>query len=164
MSPEERTDAFILAEYHEAANAYFKGVDIGYTTVKGYVTVNGLFAAVIGALADKATVVPAGAEMIRLIPGFAIAASLALFVLLPHYFRHLENCRLRCEQIEKHWGGRLFTRLGEIAHGRRNINSMIGLISIIVIILSFWVYFAIKLQNPDFKVLPWLMSLASLIR
>jgi hypothetical protein len=44
---------FSLVEYKEAANAYFKGVDIGYTGLRSYITLNGLFAAIIAALSAK---------------------------------------------------------------------------------------------------------------
>jgi hypothetical protein len=44
---------FLLVEYKESANAYFKGVDIGYTGLKGYITINALFVAVIAAVAES---------------------------------------------------------------------------------------------------------------
>ena len=150
--PVEPSREFAMAEYHEAANAYFKGVDIGYTSVKSYITINGLFAALIGALAEpKSGVLSSMSEMVKLVPWFALVASFALFVALPHYFRHLENCRKRCEEIETVYGGLLFTRLGRIAHRRSSFNSGLGLIIIIGSIVSFWLYFAMKLQNPNFQ-------------
>lgn len=154
-------EKFILAEYHEAANAYFKGVDIGYATVKSYITLNGLFAALIGALADpKADAMKAAAEMIKLVPAFAIIASVTLLLALPHYFRHLENCRRRCEEIEASYGGQLFTRLGKIARkqdgrgvsARARITTIFGLLVIILSVTMFWGYFWIKLRDPNFTI------------
>ena len=159
MADESDDFKFAMTEYHEAANAYFKGVDIGYTAVKGYITLNALFAALIGGLADpKVESLKVASEMVRLVPGFAIVASLTLLMALPHYFSHLENCRRRCEEIESLYKGRLFTKLGGIARGeagstRFRANANIGLIFIVLSFLSFWAYFGIKLRYPDFELI-----------
>ena len=135
----EPSKEFALAEYHEAANAYFKGVGIGYTTVGSYIAINGLFAALLstpGALA-------AGSPMVRLVPLFAIIVSIALLAALPYYFNHLENCRKRCEEIENSYGGKLFTNLGKIGN-RPAFNSRHGLLVIIASIVTLWIYFATR--------------------
>lgn len=149
----ETVTEFAFAEYREAANAYFKGVDIGYTTVRAYITMNVLFAALISAVSEsKTAALPSGVDVsevdvLRVVPILAIIISLTLAFALPYYFRHLENCRLRCEEIEKAHGGKLFTRLGSIAHARRGFNTVIGLGMIIIVVLVFWVYFALNSYN-----------------
>lgn len=140
---------FQLAEYRESANAYFKGVDIGYTTVRSYITINGLFAALIGALAEPKGQLLALSEITKIIPFFALVASLALIAALPHYYKHLENCRLRCEQIERLRGGKLFTELGVVEKGSW-FTSNAGLKTVIYSIVVFWVYFAIRGLYPEF--------------
>lgn len=144
----EAAKEFALAEYHEAANAYFKGVDIGYTTVRAYITMNVLFAALISAVSEsQSAIFASGADVLRVVPILAIVISFTLMFALPYYFRHLENCRLRCEEIEKDNGGKLFTRLGSIAHARNSFSTAIGLVMIIFVVLAFWVYFALRSYN-----------------
>lgn len=141
---------FLLTEYREAANAYFKGVDIGWTGFRSYLTINALFAALIGALAEPRSQLAAAGEIVKLIPYFALVASFALAVVTPHYFRHLENCRRRCQEIEELRGGKLFMRLGTIGRG-----SKIGATAVLVILLTsivfFWTYVAIKSIYPSFQ-------------
>lgn len=149
----DATEHYLLAEYHEAANAYFKGVDIGFTTVKSYITINGLFAALIGALSDPKGPLPAAmSEMVKVIPWFALVASFALLMGLPHYFKHLGNCSLRCAEIEAEFGGRLFTKLNGIATGGKKFNTGIGLIIIISSVVFFWLYFALKTHYPSLDI------------
>jgi hypothetical protein len=154
----EDQKSFAFTEYHEAANAYFKGVDIGYTAVKSYITINGLFAALIGALADpKPGIMSSLGEMVKLVPWFAVVASLALVACVGHYNRHLENCRNRCEEIEIEYGGRFFKNLGVTSTGSW-FTSTGGLRVLIYSIVSFWLYFAIKMQVPDFQLWKLIMN------
>ena len=144
---------YVLAEYHEAANAYFKGVDIGYTAVKSYITANGLFAALLGALSDPKGPLPSTlTELVRIVPWFALVISFALFVALPHYFRHLNNCSMRCAELEHQFEGKLFTRLNGISSSKTSFNSGLGLLLIIGTIASFWLYFALKMNFPDLPI------------
>jgi hypothetical protein len=144
-----RSDQFCLAEYHEATNAYFKGVDIGYTSVKSYVTINGLFAALVGALADPKGPLPASlAEVVKFIPWFAVAISLSLMIALPHYFRHLNNCSDRAAELEATFDGALFSRLKKISDSRSSFNTGLGLLLMVGAIAGFWVYFGLKSLFP----------------
>lgn len=149
---------FAQTEYHEAANAYFKGVDIGYTTLRNYITINVLFAALIGSVSERlSTTIGSSGDLIQIVPWLAIAASLALLFSLPYYFRHLENCRKRCEEIELEFGGKLFTRLGGIGRRARwGFNTVLGLMMIIAVVSSFWLYLLVKSENPDFRLFDWL--------
>jgi len=147
MEPHQTPAAeFSLVEYREAANAYFKGVDIGYTGLRSYITLNGLFAAVIAALAGpRGQSFAVGNELVKLIPVFALLGTVAIAVVIPHYFRHLENCRRRCQEIEESNNGTLFKRLGEIAHGGYKFKAVVVTSIIIISISTFWFYFAVKL-------------------
>jgi hypothetical protein len=145
----ESAPDFLIVEYREAANAYFKGVDIGYTGFRSFITINGLFAALMGALDTKVSSIAAASEIIGLVPYIAITASVAFSAVLPHYFKHLENCRHRCEEIERIKGGLMFTRLGEIANKKHKFSAVPVLILIVAPIISFWVYFALKMHNPS---------------
>jgi hypothetical protein len=145
-----------LAEYREAANAYFKGVDIGYTTIKGYVALNGLFVAVLGAFGDaKNSSLSFASDLVSLVPIFALVASAALLLMLPRYFMHLANCQHRCAELEKLFGGHLFTRLGAIAESRTTANTSLALLAVALAVASFWGYFLIRLWWPTFNVLKW---------
>jgi hypothetical protein len=152
----EWVQAAILAEYREAANAYFKGVDIGYTNIKGYVALNGLFVAVLGAFGDtKNSTLSFASDLISLVPIFALVASVALLLMLPRYFLHLANCQRRCAELEKLFGGHLFTRLGEIAAGKTTANTSLALLAVAMAVASFWGYFLVRLWWPTFNVLKW---------
>ncbi len=145
----------ILAEYREAANAYFKGVDIGYTTIKGYVALNGLFVAVLGAFGDvKNSAFNFASDLLSLVPIFALVASAALLFMLPRYFSHLENCRSRCAELEELFGGRLFIRLGEISSGKSNASTLAALLAVALAVGLFWVYFLVRLRWPAFSIWP----------
>lgn len=148
-------NSFHHVEYHEAANAYFKGVDIGYTTLRNYVTLNALFGAVVAALMDPnfgSSANASGAiEILSIVPWVAIAASLLLGLALPHYFNHLENCRHRCQELEQLLGGHLFTRLGGVANNKRSFNAAYGLIGVIVLMSALWTYVGLRLTYGSFS-------------
>ena len=135
---------FILVEYREAANAYFKGVEIGWTGFRSYLTINALFAALIGAVAEPKGQLTGVSEVAKLVPFFALVASLAILAVTPYYFRNLNNCRRRCEEIEKLKGGKLFTDLGRIATDGYRIKSTQVLLMLVGSIVVFWCYVAAK--------------------
>lgn len=145
VTQEDVAEDFVPVEYREAANAYFKGVDIGYTGLKSYIGINVFFLTLMGFLADpKAQAFVAAGPIGKVVPYFALGISAAFVVVLPHYFNHLENCRKRCEQLEKMKHGKLFTKLGEIAYGRLSkFISYLVLAAIVVSLLATWTYFAI---------------------
>ena len=149
---------FSQTEYRESANAYFKGVDIGWMGFKSYITINALFAALVGALSEhKGT--PAANDLVKLIPFFALVATFAVAAVMPHYYKHLENCRLRCEQIEAIHGGKLFTNLGNIAHKGHNLRATGVVVMVLGSIALFWTYFAFKSFYPDTQLGPLLLEL-----
>jgi hypothetical protein len=119
-SNNEDEQKFAMAEYKEAAAAYFKGVDIGYTTLKNFFAINVIFMTVINL--NPATTSVAGtkiAAFINLVPAFGILICFVFMLAIGHYFKHLENCRMRCEEIEKPHGGKLFSRMGNISNKDR---------------------------------------------
>ncbi len=142
---------FNYVEYKEACAAYFHGVDIGYTVIRHYATVNALLVILIGALATsevKNPVLPAPGDIVRIVPWIAIILSVALAMILPHYWNHLENCRNRCVEIEKLYGGRLFSKLAEI-ETTTWFSTAGGLRSIILLVLLLWLLFAFRAQISD---------------
>jgi hypothetical protein len=139
----ERAD-FLLSEYREAANAYFKGVDIGWTGIRFYITINAFFATVIGIFAGRQEQpIIAAVDIIRLSPVVALGLSGAFILILPHYFEHLENCRRRCEEIETECGGQLFTRLGIIK--TRRLNAVPVVVLVMLSIAFLWSIVAYRL-------------------
>lgn len=160
MTNEVKREQFILTEYHESANAYFKGVELMFNTTKGFVTINGLFAALIGALSSKDVAISGAADMIRMVPWLAIITSLGMFFAVPHAFNHLENCRARCQSIEEELGGRMFTNLGFIGNVGAKYNAQMAIQTIIGVIVLFWGNFILKNNFGGIDV--WL-SLSNLI-
>jgi uncharacterized membrane protein len=142
---------FELAEYHEAANAYHRGTEIGWTAVRGYITVNVLFVALIGAVSQpNAEAIVSASDMVKAVPFIALFVSLLLIFILPRYYRLLENCRRRAEEIEKGFGGKLFTGIGKIDRSGA-LTTALGLPMIILALSGFWGYFAMKVYNPEFQ-------------
>ncbi len=123
---EEQAAEFQLVEYRESANAYFKGVEIGFTGLKGYITINVLFATALGLLVNpNASSIFGATDVGKLVPSFALLASIGFILTFPHYFNHLENCRMRCQKLESRkgrssvhrpWAGRI-----PKIHSRRDI-------------------------------------------
>ena len=140
-------DDFLPIEYKEAANAYFKGVDIGYTGLRSYITINVFFITLMGLLSDPRTqAFIAGGSIGKVIPYFALGISMTFIVIVPHYFRHLENCRKRCEVLEARKHGQLFKQLGEISYGRfSKFLSYLVLGAVVFSLFSIWIYFAFLL-------------------
>jgi hypothetical protein len=137
MDSDGERAAFLLVEYREAANAYFKGVDIGWNGLKFYITLNGFFATIIGVFTGRQEhAIIAATDIINLSPIVVLGLSAAFVLILPHYFKHLENCRQRCEQIEIMHGGQLFTDLEKIR--RDKINAIPVVISILLSIALLW--------------------------
>lgn len=146
---EEREAEFQLVEYREAANAYFKGVEIGYTGLKGYITINVLFATALGLLVNpNASSILGVTDVGRLVPSFALLASLGFVLTFPHYFNHLENCRMRCQKLESDRGGLLFTGLGQVASQKYTVGAISGAILIIIApAVLLWLFLAIRLRS-----------------
>jgi hypothetical protein len=150
MASDNRDETeFILVEYRESANAYFKGVEIGWTGLRSYLTINALFAALLGALSEPKGQLMGASEVAKLVPFFALVASLAIVAVCPYYFMHLENCRKRCEEIEKLRGGKFFTNLGVIAAGKSKVKSKGVLFMLVGSVVVFWCYFGVKSYFPD---------------
>lgn len=127
---------FALVEYAQAANAYFKGVDVGYSTLKQYVTANVALMALIAARFapdSKLDIVPKSFEIPIALVGLAMFAISALTQ--KRYFSHLENCRRRCSQIENKYDGKLFTEMGVISEGKEN-----GITTDLALAIIYWIF------------------------
>ncbi|CAN7647621.1 hypothetical protein LJR220_006075 [Bradyrhizobium sp. LjRoot220] len=143
-------DQFAYIEYKEACAAYFHGVEIGYTVAKHYATVNALLVALLGALAAlelKNPILPSPSSIARCIPWIAIILSILFALAVPHYWKHLQNCALRCAEIEKEYGGKLFGGIVETGDTSR-FQSGIGLYAMISIVSLVWLAFALSRYLP----------------
>jgi hypothetical protein len=130
-------------------NAYFQGVNIGWTGLRFFITINATFGAafsVLAGLKDQPVVaghiVKVNSNISLGIAGAAIVLCAAVFFVQKHYFAHLENCRSRCQQLEAEWDGQLFTELGRIEKDRflstYALNSQYTLNLIILCIAILW--------------------------
>jgi hypothetical protein len=147
-SNSEAEDKFVMAEYKEAAAAYFKGVDIGYTTLKNFFAINVIFITVINLNPASGGITGIKiAKFINLVPAFGILICLVFMLAISHYFKHLENCRMRCEEIEQIHGGKLFSRMGAISNTRRKSFSTgwaTHLMAVIFIVIWGYMLFALN--------------------
>jgi hypothetical protein len=161
LSMTEKLDAIAFAkiEYSEACKAYFHGVEIGYTMVKHFATVQALLIVVIGYLATmevKNAFLPSPTDLARFVPWLGIFFSLGLGALLPHYWKHVSNCRDRCSAIEVQFGGRLFSRLKEIEGSK--FGAAAGLAAFILLPAILWAAFAFRKQISAFPALQGLIG------
>lgn len=143
-----RRDGFAYVEYKEACSAYFHGVEIGFTVVKHYATLNTLLIVLLGALAtvdQKNPILPSPVEVARFVPWIAIVISGLLAFAVPHYWRHLDNCSRRCAQIEGEYGGKLFERIVETSESGR-FGSGGGLWVMIFCVSLLWLMFVFRAQ------------------
>jgi hypothetical protein len=142
---------FTYVEYKEASTAYFHGVEIGYTVVKHYITVNALLVALMGFLGTvevKNPVLPSPVFLARLVPWVGVFFSVVLVSVMPRYWEHLKNVRNRCVEIEALYEGQLFTRLAKIESGRFGAGGALRIIVLLVAVL--WLLFAIRHLLPPF--------------
>lgn len=132
---EKRKTDFLLVEYKEAANAYFQGTNIGWTGLRFYVTLNVFIATAIIFLAkeqqpaDAISLLKFSSAFSFLFSVIGIMLAVAMYRILPHYSRHLNNCRQRAEKIEQELGGKLFTEMGGIETRGYNATNVVNLIT-----------------------------------
>jgi hypothetical protein len=140
-------ESFLLAEYKEAAAAYFKGVDVGITSLKQFIATSSALLALVHSKIVPTTFIfnlKNGAEFLITLVGIVIC--FIFIAILKRYFLHLENCRSRCEELEKIFGGQFFTRLGDISMDRnKGINTSITLKFIVAAFVLCWVFTLINL-------------------
>ncbi len=130
---------FLLTEYDQAAKAYFAGVLAGQDFFRQYLYGNGVlgvfFGAAAGLLKDHATVAKAALVSIPIV---AIISSLVLLRAMSLYDRHLDNCQNRCSEIEAEFGGKIFTRIGDIGKAT-SMGATTGLRLICCVFTLFWI-------------------------
>lgn len=133
-----RSDEFLIAEYHEAATSYANGVTIGFNTSRNFVVAN----TVLLALHNTPEIVLSTSDTIRHItsvtPFIGVFICLILAIMLPTYYKHLNNCRDRCAELEKHFGGKLFSKNQKIGEKKFNTQTVLVLLSILFACL--WAY------------------------
>jgi hypothetical protein len=130
---------FLQKEYQEAAKAFALGVQAGQDLVRQYLFGNALLAAFFGAAAGFSDKQPSAAEWaLVVIPTIGIVASGIVLLVLPHYRRLLNVCRDRCSEIEIRFGGRLFTRIGEISK-TTHFGAIFGVGIMLCIMMIFWI-------------------------
>lgn len=142
-------DEFVQIEYVEAINAYHKGVNIGYTMLKGYLTANGLLLGVLSAIltVSSENKLTGTLEILALffnfiIPAFALILSAIMFFSIPHYAKHLDNCQDRAAALENKFNGQLFNNLKSISD-KGSFNTLIALRGIVLLFGLFWICFPI---------------------
>ena len=138
-SDSERHD-FALTEYKEASMAFFKGVDIGFSFLRFFFIINAALATILQ-LDDNALkrVVGISQYFPYAIPGIGVLFSLGLLSFTGYYGRQLDKCAERCSQIEKDYGGRIFTEIDGENKGPRLMTSTRAIASIAIIIGALWV-------------------------
>jgi hypothetical protein len=128
---------FAIVEYKEAVAAYFRVVDIGYTSLRLLLTVNaGLF--VFYTAVSRMDLLQQNTYVSLLIPIFGLGFSLVTFMNLPQYYAHINNARDRAADIEKNLGGLLFSNLKKISEAEAGrfktknfVNSYIALFCVL---------------------------------
>lgn len=129
---------FLLAEYHEAATSYANGVEIGFSTIKAFLAING----VLITLHQTPLELVNNSEVIQylqqLAPYFGILLSFILVPFVSLYFKHLNNCLHRCCDIEEIFEGKLFSGNRDVSKTILNTKNILFFIAIVPGIM--WVY------------------------
>jgi hypothetical protein len=137
---------FLITEYQEAAKAYALGVQVGQAIMGSYLVGTGVLATFLGVVIGqlKEHLANAGVAfivmLIALIVGLVgIFASRTILSMLPRYGTHLESCRKRCAEIETHFGGKLFSLIGQISDEPAKLDAIRALQRICRIFIIFWI-------------------------
>lgn len=131
---------FLIAEYKESVNAYFKGVDIAYNSLRSYFVLNGILLAAFASLSQNKNLLSAELGLVLpIISGVGLITSLLLHVSIGTYQRHLACVRMRCVQIEQMFRGSLLSGIEKISTDRRRIiKSSVALRVIATIFFALW--------------------------
>lgn len=129
---------FLLVEYQEAAKSYANGVDIGFSSAKHFIVINGIFIALFN---TPEKIIESSLTMqnfLMLTPGFGVFIAIILFLFTNHYFNHLNNCLDRCVSIEERFGGNLFSGNSDITKKKINTHFILKTIALLFGVL--WIY------------------------
>jgi len=138
----EDNQDFLLAEYHEAATSYANGVDIGFNTTKTFFAVNGILITLQQTPEELVNNSQIVGYFQTVAPFFGLLTSVILGLFVSLYFKHLDNCRDRCSEIEKIYGGKLFSRNAKVAGPIVNTNNILFIFALFT--FCGWAYFLYK--------------------
>jgi hypothetical protein len=122
----------VLVEYQEAAKSYANGVDIGFTSCKNLLVINSVFAAIYQTSASGVSPESSLAYLQNNVPYLGMLLAVFLALCVKPYFRHLNNCLLRCSELEAKFDGKLFTRNLSIGNRRVNTSSILFTMSAVI--------------------------------
>jgi len=139
---------FQLLEYTVASTAYHNGVTIGYTVIRNYIALNAVFFAGISIGYNPSTTsVAEVSNYVKIIPVVGVICAFIFLCIFPYYKEHLDNCQNRCADIEKNYGGKLFTRMAAIeTRGENILDARRGFNTILIVVLSVWLLTAMQLK------------------
>jgi len=144
ITPAEKS-AFRVKEYEEAANAYFKGIEIGLNYMRQFFfavafLITGFFTC--WSLASGQNPEEFAYYLMIAISIAGSFLSILLLSLLPYFDRQLANCSKRAVEIEKTLDGNLFSRIHNASAGKtdkRPFDSVRGVSFVLVIVLTLWI-------------------------
>ena len=141
ISDEFKKD-FILSEYREASGNFFKGIDIGINYSRSFVLLNGILLSSIkwsGSLGDyEKQIIPD--YIYLLVATVGIVLSILQFAIVPYYDRQLDNCGERCIEIEKIFGGQLYTKIVMTNRDSKRKITTTGTVKIVsILFLLIWI-------------------------
>lgn len=109
---EDKLHEFRMIEYKEASANFFKGIDIGINYSKSFLILNGVLLASAGLTQNSQQVTTLRSTLITIvIAAFGIFISALLYAIIPYYEEQLDRCGDRCAEIEKLYGGSLYTTI-----------------------------------------------------
>jgi hypothetical protein len=130
---------FLLVEYKECSMAFFKGVDIGFLYIRLFFLLNAALAAVyqfdenlLKKIGGAGNVVP------FLAPSLGLIFCIMLSLFVPYYRRQLDHCAFRCAEIEKIYGGQLFSGIFKEYNRQRAMTATVGIYALSAIIGFLW--------------------------
>jgi hypothetical protein len=130
---------FAFVEYQKSAEMYSRGVDIGFSATQNFLILNGILITTF-----QLQNTPGGGLAIieriqTMAPWAGLLLSFAYLLCVSPYQSHLDNCLERCIEIEKNYGGLLFTRNHQIS--KRKIHTGLLLYGVALASIVTWVFF-----------------------
>ncbi|NPV20715.1 hypothetical protein [Bradyrhizobium aeschynomenes] len=146
MDSSQRVE-FLKTEYQEASKAYSLGVQVGQDVLKAYLSGTTVLVALFGGAAGliKEKVLFAQYAIFA-IPMVGIVASFLAIILLDHYNKHLDGCCNRCVEIEREFGGRIFTNIQRVSSAAK-FDGVKGFKVISALFMLMWAYFLLIIEN-----------------
>jgi hypothetical protein len=142
---------FLLVEYQTASTQYMHSVDLGVTFVKNVLWLNALLLAISGAALQYHLAVGISTFIMCICSFGGLVIAIYIASVVNNYGLQLQGSLVRCIELERMFGGDLYSRLDRNSrHGRKSPSSLSGVYLICAFFGVIWLLIGlIVLMSPD---------------